>query len=79
MYRWHVDFYNATQLRSTCNYVHVLSLCLFGTKNADDNNSMEKICDSFTTGTYLLYIRIYIRYAILYKVPINVIVIAVSK
>lgn len=50
-YRWYVDFYNVAQLRSTCNYVRILSLCLFRTKNAENNNSLEEIYDSFTTGT----------------------------
>lgn len=71
MYRWHVDLHNVAQLRSTCNYVHILSMCLFRTKNEETNNSLEEICDSFATGT-LLYSYLYsLHDTVLYNVPIN--------
>jgi len=51
MYRWHVDFCNVAQLRSARNHVHVLFLCLFGARNAEDSHSLEKIYDTVAIGT----------------------------
>lgn len=50
MYRWYVDFHNVAQLCSTCNYVHVLSVRLFGAQNAEDAHPLEEIYNQFAIG-----------------------------